>query len=66
METLCSRFYAIISGMNGDIDMGSSGECVELRYRNKTWSTEFFYLTVVIEISAQNLLHRVSILTVDK
>ncbi len=23
METLCSRFYAVISGTNGDIDMGS-------------------------------------------
>ncbi len=27
METLCSRFYADISGTSGDIDMGSSGEC---------------------------------------
>ena len=31
METLCSRFYALISGTRGDIDMGSSGECLELK-----------------------------------
>ena len=29
METLCSRFYAVISGTSGDINMGSSGECLE-------------------------------------
>ena len=30
METLCSRFYAVISGTSGDIDMGSPGECLGL------------------------------------
>ena len=30
METLRSRFYAVISGTSGDIDMASSGECLEL------------------------------------
>ena len=29
METLCSRFYAVISGTSGDIDMGSSRECLK-------------------------------------
>ena len=29
METLCSKFYAVISGTSGDIDVGSSGECLE-------------------------------------
>ncbi len=29
METLCGRFYAVISGTSGDINMGSSGECLE-------------------------------------
>ena len=29
METLCSQFYAVISGTSGDMDMGSSGECLE-------------------------------------
>ena len=29
VETLCSRFFAVISGTSGDIDMGSSGECLE-------------------------------------
>ncbi len=31
METLCSRFYAVISGTSGDINMGSSEECLELK-----------------------------------
>ena len=31
METLCSRFYADISGTSGDINMGSSEECLELK-----------------------------------
>ncbi len=29
METLCSRFYADISGTSGDIIKGSSAECLE-------------------------------------
>ena len=29
MQTLCSRFHAVISGTSGDISMGSSGECLE-------------------------------------
>ncbi len=29
METLCSRFYAVISGTSVDINMGFSGECLE-------------------------------------
>ncbi len=40
METLCSRFYAVVSGMIGDIDMGSSGECLE----SKNWQFFFFFL----------------------
>ena len=29
METLCSRFYAVIAGTSGDINVTSSGECLE-------------------------------------
>ncbi len=39
METLCSRFYAVISGMSGDINMRSSGECLE----SKNW--QFIFCT---------------------
>ncbi len=38
METLCSRFYAVISGTRSDINMGSSRECLEL----KNW--QFFFV----------------------
>ncbi len=37
METLCSKFYAVFSGTSGDIDMGSSGECLE----SKNWQSIF-------------------------
>ena len=37
METLCSRFYAVISGTSDDIDMGSLGECLG----SKNWQFIF-------------------------
>ncbi len=40
METLRSRFYAVISGTSGDIDMASSGECLELN----NWQFIFLHL----------------------
>ncbi len=40
MEILCSRFYAVISGTSADIDVGSSGECLE----SKNWQFIFFSL----------------------
>ncbi len=45
METLCSRFYAVISGTSGDIDMGSSGECLEC---NKTSDILHFDLRPIL------------------
>ncbi len=41
METLCSRFYAVISGTSGGIGMGSSGEGLEW----KNWQFIFFALS---------------------
>ncbi len=32
MERLCSRSYAVMSGTSGDINMGSSGDCLEWNF----------------------------------
>ncbi len=57
METLCSRFYAVISGMSGDIDMGSSGECLE----SKNCQFIFlhlmtFFVTFAFDLEGRNQL----------
>ena len=54
METLCSKFYAAISGMSGDINMGLlTGLLVSiLSYLASLWSGMPIWW-VVIEISAQ-------------
>ncbi len=65
METLCIRFYAVISGTSGDIDMGSSGECLESK------NLQLFFLHLLtffvtftfdleIEIEIENILLQVA------
>ncbi len=55
MKTLCSRSYADISVAIGHINIGYAN--MEIKERPAC--------RVVMEISAQNLLHRISILTVE-
>ena len=47
IETLCSRFYAVISGTSGAIDRGSSRECLKINRKidNLIFALDDLFLT---------------------